>query len=474
MPPSYLEAIDLITAEAERAKSSLETVSLVNALNRTSICTYRSPISTPQFDTSAMDGYALSSKVTSTASPEKPVVFHVKGVMAAGDEPLYLSSAPEVGSGLGIEGRTTVFPCVEIMTGARFPQSIMESEEFDCCVKWEDVAVLEGKNGCVGNHYIQVTKPVQPQQNKRLAGGDFKMGDVIVSSGETICPRHIMALASVGMAEVEVTKTPKVGVFSTGTELLSPNTQRPDCHRIQDANGPYITALLKDRGADVDFLGVLNDGIDTMTRSLEHHLHEHRYDIIISTGAVSTGKFDLIPAALQHLGSRIVFHSIAIRPGHPALFAKIHRPRVETAIESETAFFGMPGNPVASAACLRFLVFPYLRRLENQKPENPVKAIAQHDIPKKDVAPSDYATEADPNGSLISRFPIEKDVFRPGVFDCHLSGEIDVMLINDHSPGKIKPFLQSNCWVHIPQGVSELHAGDTVDIIISELTVREI
>lgn len=415
-----------------------------------------------------MDGYALNSRATSTASPEKPVLFHVKGVIAAGDEPLRLSSVPGADSGLGINGPSTVFPCVEIMTGARFPEAIEGSEGFDCCVKWEDITVLEERNGCMaGNHYIQVTKPAQSQQNKRPAGGDFTKGDAIISLGETIRPRHIMALASVGLNEVEVTRKPKIGVFSTGTELLSPDTKRKSGHRIQDANGPYTTAFLHDHRADVDFIGVLDDGLDTMTWNLKHYLH--KFDIIISTGAVSTGKFDLIPAALQRLGSRIIFHNIAIRPGHPALFAKIPRPPAETgiAVTTEAAFFGLPGNPVASAACLRFLVLPYLQRLENQTPASHFGSIAQHDLSQKKAVQRDDARKVGQD-SLISKFPIEKDVFRPGIFDRRSSGEIDVMLINDHSPGKIKPFLASNCWIHIPHGVSKLHAGDTVGIISNE------
>ena len=416
-----------------------------------------------------MDGYALNWRATSTASPEKPVLFHVKGVMAAGDEPLHLSGAPGTDSGLGIDDPTTVFPCVEIMTGARFPEAIEGSDGFDCCVKWEDVTVREGKNGCLaGNRYIQVTKPTQSQENKRLAGGDFTKGDAIISPGETIRPRHIMALASVGLNEVEVTKKPKIGIFSTGTELLSPDTKRKGGHRIQDANGPYTTAFLNDHGADVDFIGVLDDGLDTMTWNLKHYLHE--FDIIISTGAVSTGKFDLIPAALQRLGSRIIFHNIAIRPGHPVLFANIPSPPAETgtAVTTETAFFGLPGNPVASAACLRFLVLPYLQRLENQTLASHFRAIAQHDLFQEKAVQHDDATKVGQDGRLISKFPIEKDVFRPGIFDRRSSDEIEVMLINDHSPGKIKPFLASNCWIHIPHGVSELHSGDTVNIIRNE------
>lgn len=468
MPPSYREALNLITTEARHSASispSTEKIHVYHALNRISEHTQRSPQPTPRFDTSAMDGYALNSAATKTASPESPIVFCVKGIIAAGDEPVSVSGEPEteLRDGLG-----AIYPCVEIMTGARFPETIGGSRAFDCCVKVEDVEILGVEKRVAmmgGNSYIKVMKPAQFQQNRRLAGNDFGKDDVIVDVGEVIRPRHIMALASVGLNEVPVVRRPRIGAFSTGSELLDPDTQRSSLQRIQDANGPYIMTNLEDYGADVEFLGVLDDGADTITRALEYSVHENKYDMIISTGGVSTGRFDLVPAALQRLGARIVFHKIDIRPGHPVLFAKIPRREATQTEKSEVAFFGMPGNPVASAACLRFLVVPYLQHLWSEEPESPLQATARRNQHEKIEVEANGSTRNGSNETLLSRFPVEKDVFRPGFFYRHSSNELSVIIINDYSPGKIKPFLASNCWIHVPEGQSELHEGAIVDII---------
>ncbi|EYE90613.1 molybdopterin molybdotransferase MoeA [Aspergillus ruber CBS 135680] len=451
--PSYNEALDLLTTEAQLAPPTTETVPLCDALNRISKCEYRSPFSTPKHDTSAMDGYALNAAATRTASPSTPIVFHVAGTMAAGDAAMVISGEPD--------SDASVYPCVEIMTGACFPEAIEgDQRPFDACVKLEDVDVLVGRGERPsGNRYIQVVKPLDANQNRRLAGGDFSEGDIVVEAGTRIQPRHIMALAAVGVKEVEVVRRIKVGVFSTGNELSADARSR-----VQDINGPYVTACLRDWCIDVDFLGVLDDVAETMVSELESRLRGNKYDIIISTGGVSTGRFDLIPAALEDLFARVVFHKIAIRPGHPGLFAKLPMP---DANGPETAFFGMPGNPVASAAFLRFLVLPYVQRLQGQSPESAFKATIRR---YHNDLETNGAIKHDTNGfgSLLSTCPVDKDVFRPGVFHRHEASKLDVMLINDHGPGKIKPFLGSNCWIHIPQGKSDLYEGDIVDVFLNE------
>lgn len=450
--PSYHQALDLLTTEAQYAPPTTERVSIYNALNRISHHTYTSPASTPEHDTSAMNGYALNSATTRTASPSTPVIFHVARTMTAGDEPVVISGEPD--------SDAPVYPCVEIMTGARFPGAIEDDRPFDACVKLEDVEVLVGKGERPsGNRYMQVVKPVQFWQNRRLAEGEFTEGDVIVKAGERMKMRHVMALAAVGVTEVEVVRRCRVGVFSTGNELPG-NAQ----NRIQDVNGPYVTACLKDWGVDVDFLGVLDDGAEIMRSALKDRLRENMYDIIISTGGVSTGRFDLIPSVLEDLMAHIVFHKIAIRPGHPALFAKIPNPDDNG---TETAFFGIPGNHIASAACLRFLVLPYLQRLQSQSPECALKATIRRHLPEDTAKTNGASKTANESASLLPTGLTGKDVFRPGIFYRHPSNELDVMLINDHSPGKIKPFLDSNCWIHIPQGKSELHEGDTVNIYVN-------
>lgn len=451
--PSYHEALDLLTTEAQNAPPITEKVPLCDALNRISKCEYCSPSSTPKHDTSAMDGYGLNAAATRTASPSTPIVFHVAGTMVAGDAPMVISGEPD--------SDASVYPCVEIMTGASFPEAIEgDHRPFDSCVKLEDVDVLVGKGETPpGNRYIQVVKPLDANQNRRLAGDDFSEGDTVVEAGTRIKPKNVMALAAIGVRQVEVVRRIKVGVFSTGNEL-SANARS----RVHDVNGPYVTACLQDWGIDADFLGVLDDGAETMVSALESRLRGNKYDIIISTGGVSTGRFDLIPAALEDLCARIVFHKIAIRPGHLGLFAKIPVPDADG---PETTFFGMPGNPVASAACLRFLVLPYVQRLQGQPSEPAFKAAIRRD---HNESQTNGTVKHDTNGfgSLISTCPADKDVFRPGVFHRYRTGKLDVTLIDDHSLGKINPFLQSNCWIHIPQGESELHEGDIVDIFLNE------
>lgn len=441
MGRSYETAIQNLAAEAQSQgaafSSRAERCSPFRASGRIALHAIRSPETTPKFDTSAMDGYALNSEATINATEESPAVFLVRGTMAAGDEPISVSGEPVSG----------VYPCVEIMTGARFPGP------FDCCVRVEDTTSCSEESS--SRRYVKLTKPARPQQNRRLAGGDFKEGDVIVPAGAVITAAHIMAMASVGITEIEVMRKIKIAIFSTGSELLPPDTENRNAHRIRDANAPYLVAVLRDWGVDADFLEVLEDDADSMVQQLQQHINRYEYDVIISTGAVSTGRFDTIPTSLERLNARVIFHQIAIRPGHPALFGAVSGSRL-----GEIAYFGLPGNPVATAACLRFLVNPYLRFLQGQQAEIPLKA----SVRPADNGKADSSAASLEDAQLISRFPPDTDVFRPGIFDRLSDGSLEVRLIRDHSPGKVKPFAASNCWIHIHRDTTELREGDVVDI----------
>ncbi|KAE8327548.1 MoeA, N-terminal and linker domain-containing protein [Aspergillus sergii] len=443
---SYTEAIRLVEAEAHCKRnvflSRAETCSIYVARGRIARHTIYSPNSTPRFDTSAMDGYTLSSAATKDATVEYPRTFEVKGITAAGDGPF-----------TEVEHDGIIPPCVEIMTGAPFPNTV-EQEDFDCCVRYEDVIVEERS----GRRFVTVTKPAKPNQNRRLAATDFRTDDAIVKEGELIHPNHVMAMASVGITEVSVLPKPRIAVFSTGSELLPAKDDSSKLHRISDSNGPYLTAQLEDWGAIVEFLGVIPDRPEDIEQAMLRGLHGFRYDLIISSGAVSAGRYDLIPAVLERLRARTVFHKIEMRPGHPVLFSMLPRP--ETAPDSEVAFFGLPGNPVASAACLRFIVAPYLNTIQLQPQEKPYQARimtadyklgSRHEVPPESSKP-------------VATVPMEKDVFRPGTFCGSTDQDLMVQLISDHSPGKIKPFLEANCWIRIPHGVSEVGEGDLVGI----------
>ncbi|KAL4735290.1 MoeA, N-terminal and linker domain-containing protein [Aspergillus similis] len=438
----YSDAVRLVKAEAQRHRLSQgEPCSIYSACDRVAAERITSPISTPEFDTSAMDGFALSSAATETASPETPVTFEVTATTTAGDWPC------SAADGLR-DAKDGVPPCVEIMTGAPFPTG-QEWEQFDCSVPIEEVVVHEDRCPSSRRRYVSVCKPARRWQHRRFAGGDFTQGDHIVEAGECIQPQHIMALASVGLREIPVLRRPRVAVFSTGSELLSDGGQ---AHRfmIHDANGPYLTSILRQWGVEVDFRGVLRDEQAAMEDSIARALNDG-YDTIVTSGAVSAGRCDIIPGLVRGIGGRTVFHKVAVKPGHPILFAMVPAP-CGTGETGETAFFGLPGNAVAAAACLRFFALPYLRTLQRQRPEEPQAAALQ--LSCAEAKPCNGAA------SKVLTFQEGPDIFRTAIST--QSGQ--VWIIDDHSPGKTRPFLQANCWAHIPSGVSEMRAGSRVDI----------
>ncbi|KKZ67896.1 hypothetical protein EMCG_06425 [[Emmonsia] crescens] len=518
MAISYEGAICIIKAEATASshtfQESTETIQLYKALNRISKSTHLSPLSTPKWDTSAMDGYALSSKATQWASEQNPVAFAVKATIAAGDEPPAISGAPENG----------IYPCVEIMTGARFPPTVGGELPFDCCVRVEDTVLATASSITKGSstrekagNFIHVGKPARPNQHKRLAGEDFERGDMIIEGGSIIRPPHVMALASVGIETLTVLRKPRVAVFSTGSELIKAGDKSPPKFSsttasggIPDVNGPYISATLEEQGCDVDFLEVIEDNSEIAAKKVISHLQQGRwqYDMLITTGGVSVGKFDFIREAMERLNASILFHRVAMRPGHPALFATIPYTSGSWASgscngnvtgtpilppftspsehvnnkkeEKNVAFFGLPGNPIASAACLQFLVMPFLRTLVSKPCDLPIPAIVrplekyhQHangdkknGVRQGDRAGGlDLASGISTNRKVVASFPSDKDVFRAGkVLSKGGHGIMEVSITTDHSPGKVSPFLGADCWVHVHQGCAELREGDYVDL----------
>lgn len=171
MPKSYQEALDIVNSVAPRQKITLshdtEELPITNSLGRIAVQPIVSPRSTPPFDTSAMDGFAVNSMATSPASEDFPVISKVRAVMAAGSLPVMVSSISENG----------MVPCVEIMTGAQFPQSL-SGEEFDACVPIEYTTEVVCRDGA--QPLRRLTKPVLPRQHRRLAGSDFPKGYVVL------------------------------------------------------------------------------------------------------------------------------------------------------------------------------------------------------------------------------------------------------------------------------------------------------
>ncbi|KAF5700145.1 molybdopterin biosynthesis moeA [Fusarium mundagurra] len=426
--------------EGQDESDRIELVSLDEAVGRVSACDHYSPISTPEFDTSAMDGYAICSESTRLASAEHPVFFCVTGTIAAGDDSLtlpsrQLSDGPE--------------PCFEIMTGGRFPEGVL-GEVFDACVKVEETVRIVTKDPGIGP-CIAISKPVPRYANRRFAGEDIQKGDLVIKQGITIRASHIMPLASVGIETIRVQKKPRVSIWSTGNELTSQKSH------IKDVNGVYLTVASKEAVADATFGGSITDEVYALVQTIKDRLESSAVDILITSGGVSVGKFDHVRQALEALGATIVFHGVAIRPGHPVLFALLH------SAWGEVAFFGLPGNPGAAAACFKFLTIPYMRYLLGQEPEKPVLARLE-DL---QLGSSSRKSIMDaPNRGL------NYDRFRPGVLQMKDS---EVLTVHEAAggfgPAKMTPFVQANCWIHITAN-EIIEAGQIVSCYLMNESVK--
>ncbi|KAJ4985437.1 molybdopterin biosynthesis protein [Stagonosporopsis vannaccii] len=423
---SYRDALALLqeTAACVRKErgSPMERVPLEQALGRLAAEDHISPICTPSKDTSAMDGYAISSGATVDATTDRPVTFVVQGTNAAGDKPIKLPNEP-------IDG---CYPCVEIMTGAQFPISTSNTP-FDACVKIEDTVPSGAKSEFRSQQRFSLTRPVRLHANRRFAGGDMQKGEVIVKKGESIRSRHVMGLASVGVSEVVVRRKLRVAVWTTGNELTRNNHDAQDCNQIFDSNGPFLAAALREAGLDVDLMGILQDDVQSLEKALDS-AEAVAWDLVITTGAVSKGKFDFIVPALERLRAQIHFHGVAIRPGHPILFASVDQEC------GRVPFFGLPGNPIATAACFRFLVVPFLRHMLGQEPEQATIAELSMKNSHRDV---------------FLACPSHLDCFRHGTVVTQPDGRRLIELSQSQSPAVISQYATSNCWAHIAKGCTE-------------------
>ncbi len=465
MPISYNAALSILQDLARKRSSYFfhheELVPITAAVGRICKIDYTSTHPTPAFDTSAMDGFAVSSKLTEEASTSNPIKLRINGIIAAGDQPISTSTDWESG----------YLPCVEIMTGAPFPIS-MSASPFDACIRIEDTTPVRDSGGEV--QLVKIVKPALPNQNRRFAGADFQENDLVISKGSTIRAQHVMALASLGINQISVSRRLRIAIFSTGSELLSFESNQDDKSRTRDSNGPYIQATLRELGVDATYFGIIRDDRRTFEDTVRSTLAESEYDAVITTGAVSMGKFDFVRSGLAGLGADVRFHKVAIRPGHPVLFAMVPSQReglpndndtstaqpseapMYTGRRHEVPFFGLPGNPLATVVCFRFLVIPYLRFLHGQAAERPTPVRLN-----TNENPSSQINESKTTAKLLQK-PEQLRVFWHGKARSMPSGS-EFEVHQDQGSSKIKTLLNANGWVVAHEGVGQVNHGDVMD-----------
>ncbi|GAA6058408.1 hypothetical protein JCM3770_005208 [Rhodotorula araucariae] len=364
----------------------------------------------PLHDNSAMDGYAVPSSLLSSASPAQPVSLPVLGRIVAGDPP----PPPSLVSSLGSLG------CWEIMTGAVFP-----SGTFDAVVKVEDVRSTETDEA--GRRVVRFEAPIRREQNRRKCGEQVHAGDTILRAGERISPEKVLLLAACGVAEVVVHAAlvppptrGRVGVVATGKEVVPLSSLPADTGneplpgQVVDCITPYLSSLLSSAGFEPVLLSPTGDSTSSFAATVSSALSASPpLSLLITVAGVSLGVTDHLPATLSRLGLTSVFHGVNIRPGGPVMLS--HRPPpADVTLAPETPpVLSLPGNPMASAACMRSFGAALLARLGG----SPGAAWTAMDVPRQEGeearAWADVVARVQGGMSSFSAVPVDPQTGMP-------------------------------------------------------------
>ena len=279
----------------------------------------------PHFDRAPYDGFAVRSIDTLEATQSNPVEFEVIDHLGAG-----LVSTKIVGQN----------QAVRIMTGAMMPEGT------DAVVMFE-VAKDYEKNG---KPFMSIKRRFNKGDNVSLKGEDAKKGEVLVKKGTLINPGIQAMLATFGYKNVPVAKKPLVGLFATGTELLEVEEELVP-GKIRNSNSHMIAAQIERAGGTVHYFGKLPDDFDTCFEAVKNTLN--KVDLLITTGGVSVGDFDYLPAIYKKLGAEVFFNKVAMRPGSVTTVARFNN----------KILFGLSGNPSACYVGFELYARPIIRGL---------------------------------------------------------------------------------------------------------------
>lgn len=295
-----------------------EHVSLGDAAGRVLRQDVRAERDNPPFDRVCMDGAAVCTPTGGTAVRR----FVVQGTQAAGAVPMRLQ---EPGG------------AIEAMTGAVLPHGT------DCVIPLEEYDLAEGAltlhDGAL----------VQPWRNVQRRGSDCAAGATMLAAGTRLGPAELAVVASAGLATVAVSRLPRIAVLSTGDELVEPGEPIAD-HQVRRSNAHAVAAALRLQGYTLTQDEHVRDDEVALRSRLAARFESS--DVLVLSGGVSKGRFDLVPAVLKELGLKQVFHSVEQRPGRPMLFGTGPLGQL---------VFGLPGNPVSTLVCLHRYVLPALR-----------------------------------------------------------------------------------------------------------------
>ena len=403
---NYTTAKKILTKSKIKIKN--QTINSLKSLNRVCAKDVYSPVNYPAGNNTAFDGYAINSKDTASLNKKNLKKFKILKTIAAGDNPKIKN--------------VKKFQTAEVMTGA------LISKPFDTVIPIEQIKFYPSVKN---KKYILINKKINKNEYIRYLGSDYKKKEIVVKKGTLIKSSHILAFKSLGIEKIDVKIKPNILFFSTGNEI-SDKKNIADW-QIRNSNTYYIKSLSNNFLFNFIDGGILRDKDSNLFKKLINKNIKSKADIIVTSGAVSAGKFDFVPEVVKKFKLSNFFKGVAIRPGKPILFAKFKN--------KEKVFFGLPGNPISSAACFRFFVYPYLSDILNINEEKPFKA------------------------RLTNKFKKKKNFtrFLKGKLSSTNNGNLQIKILQGQESFRIKSFVKSNVWGVFKAGQSIFKKGHLIE-----------
>ena len=299
----------------------LEVVDLLTAFHRILATPVISSLDFPHWDNSAMDGFAVRYEDVQNSNSENPTILEVVEEIPAGYEPKITIKKGQA---------------ARIFTGAIIP-------------KGADTIVIQEKTKFQKNQVFIFATP-QPQEFIRKQGDFYQAGTELLPAGISLNPAEIAILAAAQLPKISVFRRPRVAIFSSGDELITPE-QILKPGQIVDSNQYALASLVRNLGAEVLTLGIVKDNPSALTETINYAINNS--DIVLSSGGVSVGDYDYIDNILTSLGAEIHFRAVQMRPGKPLTFATF----------PNSLYFGLPGNPVSALVTFWRFVKPTIKKL---------------------------------------------------------------------------------------------------------------
>jgi len=407
IPIAFGEAVHKVMEFANRGLKELLPLEL--AYGRTLAEDLIADHDVPSFDRSPYDGFAIRAEDTAWASYENPILFEVIG---------------EIGAGSIFPQEVGQFQAVRIMTGAQIPKGCNVVVMLELTRQYEDV----------GKAYMEVKRSFKKGENISCQGEDTRKGTILAKRGSYINPGISALLATFGYSEVPVAKKPVVGVLATGSELLDVN-ELLQPGKIRNSNTYMILSQIRRAGGRVKYFGKFSDDFDTCHAAVKEALSQ--VDMLITTGGVSVGDYDYLPAIYEKLGASVLFNKVAMRPGSVTTVAQLNK----------KLLFGLSGNPSACYVGFELFVRPSIRTyMFSEKPHlKKEKALLGEDFLKSNP---------------FTRFVRAKLKYNEGQVIAYPSGF-------DKSSA-VSSLAESNAFIVLPGGTRGYKKGMFVDVLLLE------